>query len=121
MFITIVGLIGLVGYAAIKKIPPDLLNTVAKHFELSSLTGLMFSAMGLSGVLGIIMLIYETKVWNITAMVIHTVAILLTVKISLTMSDIPKAPLLFTALLVSEAVEIFSGVYLTINEQMLKS
>ena len=121
IFITIVGLIGLVGYVTIEKVSPDLLNTVAKHFELSSLTGLTFAMMGLSGVLGIIMLIYETRVWNITAVVIHTVTILLTVKISLTMFNIPKAPILFTTLIVSEAVETFSGVYLTISEQVLKS
>ncbi len=114
-------MIGLVGYTVLKKIPPDLFNILAKHFELSSTVGLMFFIMSLSGILGLIMLIYEGRFWNTISIIVHTTAIILTIKISLDLFNIPKAPLLFAALITFESVELFSCAYLTITKQMLKS
>ncbi len=121
LLISTAGLIGMVGYVALEKIPSDFLNTLMKGFELSPMVELMLFSIVLSGLFGIVSVVYQRRVWIVSGVLVHILAIVLTIKVSLDMSMIPKAKLIFTTLVVSESAELFSCAYLAALELMLKS
>lgn len=121
MLISVIGLIGMVGYVVLERVPPDFLNALAKGFEISPMASLMLIAIVLSGFLGILSVVYQKKIWFLTGVIVHILAIVLTIKVSLDMSMIPKANLIFTTLVISESAELFGCAYLASLELVLKS
>ena len=111
----------MVGYVALRKVPSDFLSIFMKGFEMPSMTELMLLSIVLSGLFGILSVVYQKKLWIISGVIIQILTIVLTIKISLDMLTVPKAKIVFITIVASESAELFGCAYLAILELMLKS
>ncbi len=116
LLIALIGFAGSAVFLALSKMPEDILNVLGRKFQMSPWFTLTFMFMALGGVLAIITLILEGKIWRLSAMSIQVITIVMLVKISLHLYYIPKSSLILITLILSNTVEMFLTAYRGFSE-----
>ena len=120
ILISVIGLIGSAVFYILTKLPPSMVSSFLGIFEVPNSSILAFSTLALFGISALIFLADRRLFWSVLAVVFGIVSIVSLVRTFISL-EIPRSSFILLSLAVSTAIELFTIVYLGLEEAMIKS